>query len=87
MHPIKTTLLNLFCSLFSQTKSVATTLSLANECPIRQNVFFSVLIKNGNTYYASFWLNERPVCAVHFVVQAAGVAQVVSVTVPSPQGS
>ncbi len=36
-------------------------------------------------YHLSLWLDEGPVGAVHLVVEAAGVAEVVPVAVPSPQ--
>ena len=37
------------------------------------------------THRALLGLDERAVLSVHFVVQAAGVAQVVAVSVASPQ--
>ena len=37
------------------------------------------------TYHALFGLGQRSVLAVHLVVEAAGVTEVVSVAVPSPQ--
>ena len=37
------------------------------------------------TYESSFGFDERPVLAVHLVVEAAGVAQVVARPVPPPQ--
>jgi hypothetical protein len=38
-----------------------------------------------SAYHFSLWFHERPVGAVHLVVQSAGVAQVVAVAVPPPQ--
>ena len=38
-----------------------------------------------STYHALLGLNEGSVLSVHLVVEAAGVAQVVAVTVASPQ--
>lgn len=38
------------------------------------------------THQSSLWFDERSVDAVHLVVQTAGVTQVVSSTVPPPQG-
>ena len=37
------------------------------------------------THHALFGFDERPVLAVHLVVESAGVAEVVSVAVPAPQ--
>ena len=37
-------------------------------------------------YHFSLWLDERPVGAVHFVVEAAGVAEVVALVVSPPEG-
>ncbi len=37
------------------------------------------------TYHFSLWFDEGPVGAVHLVVEAAGVAEVVAVAVPPPQ--
>ncbi len=37
------------------------------------------------TYHFSLWFDEGPVGAVHLVVEAAGVAEVVPVAVPPPQ--
>ena len=39
------------------------------------------------THQSSLWLDQRPVLAIHLVVEAAGVAEVVSVAVASPQRS
>lgn len=39
------------------------------------------------THQSSFGLDKGPVLPVHLVVQSTGVAQVVTGTVPSPQGS
>ncbi len=51
------------------------------------NSYQNMLGKNihQKAYHFSFWFNERSVGAVHLVVEAAGVAQVVAVTVPSPE--
>ncbi len=44
------------------------------------------MVDNKNCHYHfSFWFDERSVGAVHFVVEAAGVAQVVAVAVTSPE--
>lgn len=37
------------------------------------------------SYQSLLWFDERPVDAVHLVVQATGVAQVVPGAVPAPQ--
>ena len=37
------------------------------------------------TYQSSLWLDQRPVLAIHLVVETAGVAEVVSVSVTTPQ--
>jgi len=37
------------------------------------------------TYNSSLWFDEGPVGAVHLVVEAAGVAQVVPVAIAAPQ--
>ena len=37
------------------------------------------------TYHFSLWFDEGPIGAVHLVVEAAGVAEVVAVAVPPPQ--
>ena len=39
------------------------------------------------THQSPLGLDQRPVLAVHLVVEAAGVAEVVSVSVPAPQRS
>ena len=39
------------------------------------------------THQSSLWLDQRPVLAIHLVVEAAGVAEVVSVSVTAPQRS
>lgn len=35
---------------------------------------------------ASFWLDQRPVVAVHLVIEAAGVAKIVAAAVAPPEG-
>jgi hypothetical protein len=40
-----------------------------------------------SAYHFSFWFDEGPVGAVHLVVEAAGVTQVVAVAVPAPERS
>lgn len=37
------------------------------------------------TYQSSLWLDQRSILSVHFVVEATGVAQIVSSAVASPQ--
>lgn len=43
------------------------------------------LLFNYLTYQSSLWLDQGSVLAVHFVVQATGVAQIVSRSIASPQ--
>ena len=38
------------------------------------------------TYQPPLGLDERPVLAVHLVIESAGVTQIVARTVPPPQG-
>ena len=38
-------------------------------------------------YQSSFGLDEWPILSIHLVVEAAGVAEVVSIPVSPPQGS
>lgn len=37
------------------------------------------------TYQSSLWLDQRPILSVHFVVEATGIAQIMSGAVASPQ--
>ena len=38
-----------------------------------------------SSYQSPLRLDERPVLPVHFVIETAGVAEVVAVAVPAPQ--
>lgn len=44
-----------------------------------------IIITGGKTHQAPLRLDERPIGAVHLVVEATGVAEVVPVPVPAPQ--
>ena len=44
-----------------------------------------ITIVGGKTHQAPLRLDERPIGAVHLVVEATGVAEVVPVPVPAPQ--
>ena len=37
------------------------------------------------SYHSSLWLDKWPVGSIHFVIETAGVAEVVAVAVPAPQ--
>lgn len=50
-----------------------------------QPTLFFYITRLTVSYQALLWLDEWPVDAVHLVVEAAGVAQVVSGAVPAPQ--
>ena len=39
----------------------------------------------GKTHQAPLRFDERPIGAIHLVVEAAGVAEVVPIPIPSPQ--
>ena len=39
------------------------------------------------TYKSSFGLDKRPILAVHLVVEAAGITEVMSIPISSPEGS
>lgn len=45
-----------------------------------------ILRRSLGTYKASFRFDERPILSVHFVVESAGVAEVMPGAVPSPEG-
>ena len=68
-------------SLFSVMYSVAEHAARPDETAIK---CFARLRRMG-THHALFRLGQRPVLAVHLVVESAGVAEVVSVAVASPQ--
>ena len=36
------------------------------------------------TYHFAFWFDQGPICTIHFVVEAASVAEVVAVSIPPP---
>lgn len=44
------------------------------------------MAKTSHTHQASLRFNKGPVDAIHLVVEAAGIAQVVSGPVPTPEG-
>lgn len=50
----------------------------------RTNTEWSCVLQ---TYHSSLWFHQGPTCAVHFVVKPAGIAQVMAITIPPPQGS
>lgn len=37
------------------------------------------------TYQSSFWLDQWPILAIHFVIQSTGITQVVASAITSPQ--
>ena len=45
----------------------------------------SFLREKDQAHQTSLWLDQGPVLAVHLVIEAAGVAEVVAVAVSSPQ--
>jgi hypothetical protein len=45
---------------------------------------YAQIIQQNTTYQSALWLDKRPVLAVHFVVEAAGITQIMAISISSP---
>ena len=50
-----------------------------------QTTNFIIIVVGGKTHQAPLRLDERPIGAIHLVVEATGVAEVVPVPISTPQ--